>query len=151
MVRNRWLRQWDRAVFEIAATQKSKQGGGTAGCESDANDVDAQRYGVDAQQASRRRQLDMARQPQNAPAYSSRSTILMTADKPLTPEHMTEAGWSYEQMSFIGHRKLPNGMLLRSPAETWLLVQSLVGQIRCDLQHVETVSDFNRLCETFGI
>ena len=75
----------------------------------------------------------------------------MTADKPLTPEHMTEAGWSYEQMSFIGHRKLPNGMLLRSPAETWLLVQSLVGQIRCDLQHVETVSDFNRLCETFGI
>jgi hypothetical protein len=75
----------------------------------------------------------------------------MVGDTPLTPEHMAEAGWGYDQMSFIGHRNLPNGMLLRSPSATWLLVQSLVGQVRCDLKHVETVSDFRRLCETFGI
>ena len=75
----------------------------------------------------------------------------MTADKPLTPEHMTEAGWNYGQMSFIAYQNLPNGRLLRSPSATWLLVQSLVGQVRCDLKHVETVSDFRRLCETFGI
>jgi hypothetical protein len=76
----------------------------------------------------------------------------MTAEPLLTPEHMTEAGWSYDQMSFTHSRKLKDGVLLvRSASQTYLLVDSTAGFQRCDLKHVETVSSFKRLCETFGI
>jgi hypothetical protein len=76
----------------------------------------------------------------------------MTADKPLTPEHMMEAGWSYDQMSFAHSKKLKDGVLLvRSASQTYLLVDSFAAFQRCNLKHVETVSDFRRLCETFEV
>ena len=73
-------------------------------------------------------------------------------DWPLTPEHMTEAGWTHDQMSFAHSKKLKEGgLLVRSASQTYLLVDSNVRLQRCQLKHVETVSDFRRLCETFGI
>ena len=78
--------------------------------------------------------------------------VSIGCDTPLTPGHMAEEGWGYEQMSFTHSKKLKDGVLLvRSASQTYLLVDSNAGFQRCDLQHVETVSDFRRLCETFGI
>ena len=78
--------------------------------------------------------------------------VSIGCDTSLTPDHMAEEGWSYDQMSFTHGKKLKDGVLLvRSASQTYLLVDSNAGFQRCDLQHVETVSDFRRLCETFGI
>ena len=71
---------------------------------------------------------------------------------PLAVDHMIESGWSYDTVSFVASCKLKGGgMLLRSPATTWLRLRAFHQHERCSLQHVTTVGEFNRLCDTFGL